>query len=91
MYWVLCKSCLIVGPTCNSRDKVAEIWNTRTESDQITQLEKDKAELLHALHAIQSACIGEIAMGYKLGAESIGSDISKATGMTHPELTEYLK
>jgi hypothetical protein len=47
--------------------------------------------LLEVLSNIQQACIGEIAMGYKLDAEYIGRSISKATGLTAPELLNKLR
>ena len=39
-----------------------------------------------ALTDISNMCIGEIAMNYKLDAESIGELIYEATGKTNPEL-----
>lgn len=47
-------------------------------------------KLLVALCDIQGMCIGDIAMGYKLDAESIGAMIYETTGLTHPELSEKL-
>ena len=52
--------------------------------------EREILRLLEELDDIQSQCIGELAMGYKLDAQSIGESISKATGMTNPELKKYL-
>ena len=40
---------------------------------------------------ISSMCIGAIAMSIPLDAELIGSEIYRATGMTHPELNEAAK
>ena len=48
-------------------------------------------KLLSCLYDIQQMCIGEIAMGYKLEAETIGQLISAATGLTAPELLEKCK
>ena len=48
-------------------------------------------ELMCALCDIQQMCIGEIAMGYKLEAETIGQLISAATGLTALELLEKCK
>lgn len=48
-------------------------------------------KLLDCLCDIQQSCIGEIAMNYKLDAESIGRQITEATGMTAPELVDFLK
>lgn len=57
---------------------------------EITAITKQRDALLKELRDIQSSCIGEITMGYKLDAESIGASISKATGMTHPEIVSEL-
>ena len=51
---------------------------------------EENKKLLIALCDIQSMCIGDIAMGYKLDPESIGMMIYEATGMTHPELSAKL-
>lgn len=59
--------------------------------EQIAQLEADKAELVEALTDISNMCIGEIAMGYRLDAQSIVGSIYKATGLTNPELNELLQ
>jgi len=48
-------------------------------------------ELMRVLCDIQQMCIGDIAMGYKLEAETIGQLISAATGLTAPELMEKCK
>lgn len=48
-------------------------------------------KLMRALCEIQQMCIGDIAMGYKLEAETIGQLISAATGLTAPELMEKCK
>ena len=48
-------------------------------------------DLMRALCDIQQMCIGDIAMGYKLEAETIGQLISAATGLTAPELLEKCK
>ncbi|CAM0035518.1 hypothetical protein VPHD164_0029 [Vibrio phage D164] len=47
-------------------------------------------KLLGALCDIQGMCIGNIAMGYKLDADSIGMMIYETTGLTHPELLAKL-
>jgi hypothetical protein len=48
-------------------------------------------KLMECLTDISSMCIGEIAMGYKLDAQSIGEMIYAATGLTNDELNEYMK
>lgn len=48
-------------------------------------------KLMRALCDIQQMCIGDIAMGYKLEAETIGQLISAATGLTASELLEKCK
>ena len=48
-------------------------------------------KLMRALCDIQQMCIGDIAMGYKLEAETICQLISAATGLTAPELLEKCK
>ena len=55
--------------------------------DELVEVEN---KLLSVLCDIQGMCIGDIAMGYKLDPESIGTMIYEATGMTHPELSEKL-
>ena len=42
--------------------------------------------LIAALAEISAMCVGELAMGYKLDAQSIGELIYRATGMTQPQL-----
>lgn len=69
---------------------IVKKWNTRATDDQLTTITKQRDALLKELRDIQSSCIGEITMGYKLDAESIGASISKATGMTHPEIVSAL-
>ena len=49
------------------------------------------SDLLCVLADISGMCVGEIAMGYRLDAQSIGEMIYEATGMTQPELAEYAK
>lgn len=61
------------------------------EIEEVAQLKADKAELLEALTDISNMCIGEISMGYKLDAQSIGESIYKATGLTNPELNNLLQ
>lgn len=60
------------------------------QQEDLEQLRKERDELLRELCDIQGMCIGEITMGYKLDADSVGCGISKATGMTHPELLAKL-
>lgn len=60
-------------------------------TEENAKLRQEKEILLHELCSIQSACIGQIAMGYSLDAEVIGQGISIATGMTNPELNKLLK
>jgi hypothetical protein len=48
-------------------------------------------ELIIALSEISNMCVGEVAMGYKLDACLIGEIIYKATGLTNPQLDEYVK
>lgn len=55
------------------------------------RLTEENQKLREALRDIQNMCIGEIAMGYKLSAESIGQMITEATGMTNPELNKLLE
>jgi len=51
----------------------------------------DESKLYGVLADISNMCIGELAMGYKLDAQAIGEMIYEATGMTTPELSEYVK
>jgi hypothetical protein len=50
------------------------------------ELEAHVERLRGTLTEISNMCIGEIAMGYRLDAESIGQLIYEATGKTNPEL-----
>lgn len=47
--------------------------------------------LLTELSDISQACIGEITMGYKMDAQSIGESIYKATGLTSAELIKVTR
>ena len=73
-----------------------EDWNSLLT--HIDRLEQENAELreftqklLQELCDIQSQCIGELAMDYKLDAQSIGESIHNVTGMTNPELIKHLE
>ena len=95
---------MIQGITCiMSSDHRHEIVFDESDSDVGEQIEcvanainnhdklaEAESKLLSVLCDIQGMCIGEIAMGYKLDAESIGMMIYEATGLTHPELSEKL-
>ena len=48
-------------------------------------------KLLKCLSEIQGMCIGELAMGYKLDAQSIGQMIYEATEKTEPLLRAHIK
>jgi hypothetical protein len=50
----------------------------------------DVEKLLQALVYIQDMCIYEISMGNRLDAVEIGQIISDATGMTNPQLHDYM-
>lgn len=52
----------------------------------IEDLEVKNEKLIGALTDISNMCIGEMAMGYKLEAETIGQLIFETTGMTNTEL-----
>lgn len=54
------------------------------------QQEKIK-KLMECLASISNGCIGELAMGYKLDANSIGEEIYAATGLTNTQLNEAVK
>ncbi len=58
---------------------------------RVTELEDKNIALLQCLFEIQSECIGELAMGYKLDAQSIGESITQTTKLAHPELLELLE
>ncbi len=51
----------------------------------------DELKLLKCLSEIQSMCVGELTMNYKLDAQSIGEMIYKATGKTEPLLRAHIK
>ena len=65
--------------------------NWRETEANLQRKDKIINKLLQELCDIQSACIGELTMGYKMDANSIGNKISETTEMTHPELVEHLK
>jgi len=50
----------------------------------------EEFKYLKALAEIQNMCIGEIAMGYRLDASYIGELIHDVTGMTSPQLNQYI-
>ena len=58
---------------------------------RIAELEIERVKLISCLSDISNACIGQITMSYNLDAEGIGQSIYAATGMTTPEMTDYLK
>lgn len=45
------------------------------------QLEAENKRLRECLNDIQSQCVGEIAMGYKLDAEDLGRMVYEKTGI----------
>lgn len=47
-------------------------------------------DLLRALCEIQNMCIGKITMGYSMDELYIGELIANATGMTNPQLNQYI-
>lgn len=75
-------------------------WRTGTDGSHscVRQLQAENEALKNAndkmidvLSSISSACIGELAMGYRLDANSIGEMIFQSVGMTQPEMIEYVK
>ena len=58
--------------------------------NEIQELEAENLKLMAVLSDISNMCIGEIAMNYKLDAQSIGEDIYRATGKTNAELNNYI-
>lgn len=52
------------------------------------ELKAANSKLIAELSNISQACIGELAMGYKMDAQSIGSSIFEATGLTSEQLRE---
>lgn len=58
---------------------------------RIEQLEKENSEFLQLACDIQSMCIGELTMGYKIDPCLVGEMISKYTGFTAEELRLKLK
>lgn len=61
------------------------------QAERIKELEDKNTDLLQSLYEIQSECIGELAMGYKVDAQGIGERISIVTGLTNPELLQLLE
>jgi hypothetical protein len=70
------------------RGELNFVGNTATLSDIKAWLAEQGmiAVKVELLSNISSACVGEIAMGYRLDAQSIGDLIYQETGMTQPEL-----
>ena len=52
----------------------------------IKELEAENEKLIGALTDISNMCIGEIAMGYTLCANTIGQLIFETTGLNNSEL-----
>lgn len=63
----------------------------RIKEQENAELREFNKKLLQELCSIQGQCIGELAMGYKLDAQSVGESISEVTGMTNPKLIKHLK
>jgi hypothetical protein len=57
---------------------------------RIAELEKEKMKLLECFVDISESCIGAITMSYTLDAHCIGQGIYQATGMTTPQLHEWI-
>lgn len=62
---------------------VKEIEVLKAERDALASY---NITILECLSDIQSQCIGEITMSFKLDPEFIGRQIYEATGLTYPEL-----
>lgn len=69
-------------------DKDMCIWMGRFVEREII---KRNEAIVRTLTDISNMCIGEIAMGYSLDSQSIGEMIHKATGMTNPQLNDYIR
>ena len=65
--------------------------SSKTNGNEIVKRINMHDDLMRVLCDIQQMCIGDIDMGYKLEAETIGQLISAATGLTAPELMEKCK
>lgn len=77
---------------CDGHGAVGNILDSM-DCPECTALDKaigDAARLplLKELSGISQQCIGEIAMSYKLDAQSIGESIYTVTGMTSEELSK---
>lgn len=72
-----------------SDKKISEELKRLTEENK--QLREFNKKILQELCEIQSQCVGEVVMGYKLDAYSVGCSISQVTGMTNPELIKHLE
>ena len=49
------------------------------------------AKLMQVLCDISNMCVGDVAMGYKLDAQTVGEMICNATGMNNEQLNEFCK
>ena len=63
---------------------------TMTNMMNSTESKMDNIVLLIVLAEIQDMCIGKITMNASMDAEYIGQRISHATGMTKPQLDQYI-
>ena len=50
----------------------------------------NEIKYLKVLAEIQNMCIGKITMGYELDEMYIGELIANVTGMTNPQLNQYI-
>ncbi len=78
---------------CTAQEAEAVCHAINSHDKLVSGLAESQAEverLRECLCSIQSMCIGELSMNYKLDACSIGQMISNATKKTHPELCALL-
>lgn len=81
--------CKAICYAVNNHDALTE--TLRLKEEECKQLAQDKDEFLSVLTDISNMCIGEIAMGRSIDAQSVGEMIFAATGLTNPELNEREK
>jgi hypothetical protein len=58
------------------------------QGERIKELEAENKKLMLAMADISNMCIGDVAMGYGLCAQTIGETIYHCTGLTNPQLND---
>ena len=83
----------IIGEACKHGVFFPPCYQCENQAlrDELAAVKAANDGMVEVLTNVSSACIGEIAMGYRLDAQAIGQMIFESVGMTHPEMMEYVK